>query len=405
MSNSFTRIPDGTVTSPRGFLAGATYAGIKTKGKDILDLSILCSEVSCTAAGVFTTNKVKAAPVVVSQKRLASGRARALVINSGCANACTGERGEADAIRMAELAAKKLGVPSQEVLVASTGVIGVPLPLDRIRKGIDAVGVSSAGGHQLARAMMTTDTFPKEIAVALDLGGKRVVIGGVAKGAGMIHPDMATLLSFVTTDAALDVDLARSALRQAADGSFNMISVDGDTSTNDMVLVLANGLAGNEPLKAGTAQAQAFQDVLDEVCLYLAKCVARDGEGATRLMQVKVEGAVTLADARRAARTVVTSPLVKAALHGGDPNWGRIIAAVGRSGAEMDPQRAELYLEDMCLLKNGAPAPFVESEASALLRHAEVSFRVCLNLGRESAVAWGCDLSKEYVSINADYKT
>jgi len=400
-----TPIPDGTVTSPEGFLAGAHYCGIKTRGNGALDLAILYSEVPCVAAGVFTTNKVKAAPVLLSQDSLTAGIAQAVVVNSGCANACTGRQGLADCAEMADLAARKLGIPPQAVLVASTGVIGVPLAMERIRSGIEAIALSREGGHQLAKAIMTTDTFPKEIAVSVRIGGKDVTIGGVAKGAGMIHPDMATLLSFITANVALDAALARAALRQAVDDSFNMISVDGDTSTNDTVLLLASGLAGNEPLRAGTPEAALFQDALGQVCLYLAKCIARDGEGATKLFEVKVEGAVTLREARLAARTITSSPLVKAALHGSDPNWGRIMAALGRSGAEIDPSQVELYLKELCLLRAGCPVPFDQAEARKMLSEAEVQIRVCLNLGRESATAWGCDLSEEYVTINSAYVT
>jgi glutamate N-acetyltransferase/amino-acid N-acetyltransferase len=400
-----TPIPDGTVTSPEGFLAGADYCGIKTHDHGALDLAILFSEVPCVAAGVFTANKVKAAPVILSQNRLAGGIAQAVVVNSGCANACTGDRGLADCAETANVAAGKLGIPPQAVLVASTGVIGVPLPMERIRGGIEAIALSREGGYQLAKAIMTTDTFPKEIAVGVTIGGKDITIGGVAKGAGMIHPDMATLLSFITTDAALDATLARAALRQAANNSFNMISIDGDTSTNDTVLLLANGLAGNELLRAGTPEAALFQDCLGQVCLHLARCIARDGEGATKLFEVKVEGAVTLQEARLAARTIVSSPLVKAALHGSDPNWGRVMAALGRSGAEIDPSKVDLYLKELCLLKGGCPAPFDQAEVRKRLSAAEVQIRVCLNLGKESAAAWGCDLSEEYVTINSAYVT
>jgi glutamate N-acetyltransferase/amino-acid N-acetyltransferase len=400
-----TPIPDGTVTSPEGFLAGADYCGIKTRDHGALDLAILFSEVPSVAAGVFTANKVKAAPVILSQNRLAGGMAQAVVVNSGCANACTGDRGLADCAEMANFAAGKLGIPPQAVLVASTGVIGVPLPMERIRGGIEAVTLSREGGHQVAKAIITTDTFPKEIAVGVRIAGKDITIGGVAKGAGMIHPDMATLLSFITTDAAMDATLARASLRQAVDDSFNMISVDGDTSTNDTVLLLANGLAASEPIRAGTPEAALFQDCLGQVCLYLARCIARDGEGATKLFEVKVEGAVTLREARLAARTIASSPLVKAALHGSDPNWGRIVAALGRSEAEIDQSRVDLYLKDLRLLKAGCPVPFDQAEARKMLSEAEVQIRVCLNLGKESATAWGCDLSEEYVTINSAYLT
>jgi len=405
MSSKYKPIPYGTITSPQGFFAGATYAGIKTEGEGLLDLGILCSEVPCVAAGVFTTNKIKAAPVVLCQEKLAEGRAQAIVANSGCANACTGEQGMADSVEMADLTAKKLGISPQQVLVASTGVIGVSLPMESLRTGIEVILLAREGGHQLAEAIMTTDTFPKEIAVNVRLGEKEVTIGGVAKGAGMIYPNLATLLCFLATDAAVDANFAQTALRKAVDDSFNMIAIDIDTSPNDMVLLLASGLAGDEPLEAGMAEAEVFQDALREVCLYLAKCIARDGEGATKFFEVRVEAALTLKDARLAARTIASSPLVKAAIHGSDPNWGRIIAALGRSGAEINPSKIDLYLKDICLFKAGSSTGFDEEEARTVLSDSEVSIRVCLNLGKESATAWGCDLSEEYVTINSAYMT
>jgi glutamate N-acetyltransferase/amino-acid N-acetyltransferase len=386
-------------------MAGAVHAGIKTRGEAPLDLAILCSQSPCVAAGVFTTNKVQAAPVLLSQERIARGRARAVVVNAGCANACTGDLGLADAREMAALAARKAGVLPGEVLVASTGVIGVPLPMDRIRRGVPRISLARDGGHRLTQAIMTTDTFPKEVALSVRVGRRTVTIGGVAKGAGMIYPNMATLLSFITTDAALDVGFARVALRRAVRDSFNMIAVDGDTSTNDMVLLLANGLAGNRPLTSGTSDSRLFEAALREVCVRLAMHIARDGEGATRLIEVEVTGAATTEDARLAARAVVNSSLVKAAVHGADPNWGRIVAAVGRSGAQVDQSRIDLHLRNTCLLKHGSPVAFSHEEARRHLSGGEVRIAVRLNLGRGRAVAWGCDLSQEYVVINSAYAT
>ncbi len=399
------RVAKGTITSPRGFRAGAVSAGIKTGGQALLDLALLCSDKPAVAAGVFTTNKVKAAPVLVCQEKLSQSRPRAVIVNSGCANACTGERGVADAREMAALAARKLDIAAEEVLVASTGVIGVPLAMDRVRSAIGSMSLSAEGGHDFARAIMTTDTFPKELALALDVGGTRVTVGAAAKGAGMIHPDMATLLCFVTTDAAMDDGLAASMLRRAVDVSFNMISVDGDTSTNDTVLFLANGVARNAPLRANTPEAAIFQTALIEVCTYLAKCVARDGEGATRLVEVKVDGAASDSEARLAARAVVKSPLVKAAIHGADPNWGRIIAAVGRSGADVDQSRIDLRLGDNVVLKAGLPVRFDVEAVRNVLARDEVPVSIHLNLGIGAATAWGCDLSEEYVTINSAYST
>ena len=405
MSSKHRIVPSGTVTSPAGFLAGATYAGIKTRGEDLLDLGILYSESPCVAAGVFTANKVRAAPVLLCQERIANRSARAVVVNSGCANACTGEQGLADSLEMAALAAGKLGLSPEEALVASTGVIGIPLPMERIRRGVGHVNLSRDGGHKLTRAMMTTDSFPKEMALSIRLGDRKATIGGVAKGAGMIYPDMATLLCFLSTDAALEAHFAEASLRRAVDDSFNMIAVDGDTSTNDTVLLLANGLAGNKPLKAGTSDGEIFQAALRKVCIYLARCIARDGEGATRLIEVVVDGAATEADARLAARTVVSSSLVKAAVHGADPNWGRIVAAVGRSGAEVDQSRIDLYMGKLCLLKSGSPVTFDNEEARRMLGRDEVRIIVRLRLGSSRAVAWGCDLSEQYVAINSGYAT
>ena len=405
MKSEIEVIESGGVTSPEGFCAGATYAGIKKKAKGSLDLGILFSEEPCAAAGVFTTNRIKAAAVVLSQKRVQSGRAQAVVINSGCANAGTGEPGMADATEMAELVAKNIGLSLEDILVASTGVIGERLPMKLVRAGIDQIVLSKDGGHELARAIMTTDTVPKETAVAVKAGESRFTIGGIAKGAGMIHPNLATLLCFLTTDAAVEAGFLRLALRKAADVSFNMISIDGDTSPNDTVLILANGKAGNKPISKRSREAGVFQKALDRVCVYLAKCIARDGEGASKLIEVTVSGAPTTSKARMAARTVVSSPLVKSAVHGNDPNWGRILAAVGRSGVEVVESKIELYIGKICVVKDGLPLPFDKREVVKVLKNGEVPIRLNLNLGTAEATAWGCDLSEEYVTINSQYTT
>ena len=398
-------IASGNVTSPRGFQAGATYAGIKRKANDVLDLGILFSEVSCVAVALFTTNRIKAAPVILSQRCLQSGRASAVVVNSGCANAFTGEPGVADAAQMAELAAENIGVSPEDVLVASTGVIGQRLPMELIKTGIKRVVLDMDGGRRLARAMMTTDTVPKEAAVAGRVGDTKFIIGGVAKGSGMIHPNLATLLCFLTTDAAVDIDFLRLALRKAAGVSFNMISIDGDTSPNDMMLIMANGLAGNKPISPRSRQADAFQQALDQLCIYLAKCVAGDGEGATKLIEVTVSGAPSVAKARLAARAVVSSPLVKAAIHGGDPNWGRIMSAVGQSGVEIVESKIDLHIGSICVVKAGCPLSFDNQELVNVLRSSQVPINLQLNLGTATATAWGCDLSEEYVTINSQYMT
>lgn len=399
-------IAQGTVTTPKGFLAGATCIGLKT-AKGSLDLGMLYSEVPCMAAGMFTLNRVRAAPVILSQRHLESNRAQAIVVNSGCANACTGEQGMADAEEMAALTARKLGLSPGDILVAGTGIIGVALPMQIVRSGIEKVSLSEGDGHKLAKAIMTTDTVPKETALRLGLGpgDSEIAIGGVAKGAGMIHPDLATQLCFLTTDAAVEPGFLRDALKEAVDASFNMITVDGDTSPNDSVIILANGLAGNKTIAHGEPAADAFREALAGACTFLAKSLVRDGEGATSLIEVVVDGALTVAQARMGARTVAGSPLVKAAVYGSDPNWGRIIAALGRSGIEMVESKTDLYIRDICLVKAGVAEPFDEKHVKSLLGEPEVSIRACLNLGDGSATAWGCDLTEDYVRINSEYTT
>ncbi len=396
-------IASGTVTSPRGFHAGATDAGIKEKAKGSLDLGILFSEVPCVATAVFTTNKIKAAPVVLCQQRLKSGRAVAVVVNSGCANAFAGEQGLTDAAEMADLAARGSGISPEDVLVASTGVIGQPLPMELIRAGVEQVALSRDGGHDLTKAIMTTDTVPKEVAVRV--GDGEFIIGGVAKGSGMIHPQLATLLCFLTTDAAVDIDFLKLALRKAVAVSFNMVSIDGDTSPNDMVLIMANGLAGKAPISQTTRGGDVFQQGLDQVCIHLAKSIARDGEGATKLIEVTVSGATSLTEARLAARAVISSSLLKAAVHGGDPNWGRIMSAVGSSGVEVVESKIDLDIGNICLVRAGQLLPFAKSDVVEVLRGSEVSIGLNLNLGTATATAWGCDLSEEYVTINSQYTT
>jgi glutamate N-acetyltransferase/amino-acid N-acetyltransferase len=398
----FDLIRSGSITSASGFLAGAVHAGIKSQ--DQLDLGILCSEATCKAAGVFTTNQIKSAPVILSQRHVSKGRAQAIVANAGCANACVGERGLTDAVEMAKLTAEKLDIHPERVLVASTGAIGVPLPMDRISAAIPRLKLTRKGGHDLCRAIMTTDTRPKEIAVQVDSKEGKFTVGGVAKGAGMIHPNMATILCFISTDALVTDDFLRAALHKAVDGSFNMITIDGDTSPSDCTFLLANGLAGNEPVDFGNGE--AFQEALKAACTHLAKSIARDGEGATKLIEVMVEGAEDQVWARQAARAVASSPLVKAAVHGNDPNWGRIVAALGRSGARVREDKLDVYLNEVCVMKQGSPSLFNKADMiSALGKSGHVLMKLCLNLGDGKATAWGCDLSEEYVTINSAYTT
>jgi glutamate N-acetyltransferase/amino-acid N-acetyltransferase len=405
MDSSSQTTAQGTITSPKGFQAGAIYAGIKTAESGVRDLGLLRSEVPCTAAAVFTTNAVKAAPVHISQRVLESRSAQGLIVNSGCANACTGQQGIDDATSMVALAAERMGLSPQDVFVASTGVIGKRVPMDLVKAGIPRIDVSSQGGHELADAILTTDTFPKERAVSVQVGADSITIGGIAKGAGMIHPNMATMLAFITTDAAVEAGLLQAALRRAVDNSFNMITIDGDTSTNDTVLLLANGMASSGAIGEGTREAEEFESALNVVCLYLAKEIARDGEGATRLIEVNVQGATTLDDARRAARTIASSALVKTAIHGCDPNWGRIMGALGRSGAEIVESQVDITIGDISLVRSGCATDFEEKAAKAKLMSSVVSLGVCLNLGEASATAWGCDLSHDYVTLNSTYTT
>jgi glutamate N-acetyltransferase/amino-acid N-acetyltransferase len=403
-ANRFRPVVDGGVTFAAGFTAGAVYAGIKTPGPDKLDLAILASDRPAAVAGIFTRNAFCAAPVVVSRERVATRRARAVIANAGNANACTGEQGLADAREMAALAARKTDADPAEVLVASTGVIGVPLPMDLIRRGVEALELDADGGHRMARAIMTTDTRPKEVAVELELVGRTVRVGGMAKGAGMIHPDMATLLVFIATDAAVEPDFFQTALRDAVADSFNMISIDGDTSTNDTVIALANGAAGNEVVRGG-ADGAAFSAALSHVCGQLAIAVVSDGEGATRLIRVDVVNARSPEEARRAARSVSSSSLLKAAVYGGDPNWGRVLCAIGYSGAAVDPARVDLHVGEVQLVRAGSPVPGSREAASDLMKQPEVHFLADLHLGQARATAWGCDLTEAYVVENSAYTT
>jgi len=401
MKDKIEEIKQGTVTSPQGFTAGAVEAAVKYKGR--LDLGILYSETPAVSAAVFTRSKVKAAPILISMKNNEKGRARAIVVNSGCANACTGEKGLHDATDMAVLTAKKLGVRTDQVMVASTGVIGTILPVDRIQSGISKIELLKDGGHKLARAIMTTDTRPKEIAVRVMDSSGHYTIGGIAKGAGMIHPDMATLLSFLTTDARVEVAFLARTLKAAVNDSFNMITIDGDTSTNDMVSIMANGRADNEMITAKNGR--VFREALSQVCRYLACSIAADGEGATRLIEVCVEGAKSRSQARKLARLIAASALVKSAVHGSDPNWGRVVAVLGRSGAAMDEGTLDVYLQGEQVMHAGSPMPFEKDKLSRRMKADTVNIRVCLNIGAGNAVAWGCDLSQEYVTINSEYTT
>ena len=405
MSVDLKWLEGGTVTAPQGFLAGATYSGIRTYTEDKLDLGILYSEVPCAVAGTFTTNKIKSPSVVMNQGRVSSGRAQAIIINSGIANAGVGGHGMTDALEMADLAARHLGLDPELVLACSTGLVGVELPMGLIRAGVGKIQLTADSGHALGRAIRTTDTSDKEVAVSFQVAGKTYILGGVAKGSGMVHPNMATMLAFLATDAPVEQQFLQEALSKSVDSSFNMITVDGDTSTSDSVIILANGVAGGDAITSSSPEEEAFRQALDEVCVALAKEIARDGEGATKLIQVTVEGALSEGDARVAARAVASSTLVKCAVHGSDPNWGRIIVALGYSGAEVDEGLIALYINDVCIMEEGRPIPFFKDAVVVTMSGPEVSLRLNLSLGEASATAWGCDLSEEYVTFNSAYTT
>ncbi len=399
---------DGHLATPRGFRAAAMAAGIK-KAAGALDLAMVFSESARTsAAGVFTTNRVVAAPVEVSRRHLAEsrGRCRALVVNSGNANACTGRPGLLAAEETTRAAAKALRIEPREVLVASTGVIGVPLKSGLILKALPGLArdLSAADASSVARAIMTTDTFPKCCVLRSELNGRSVHLAGIAKGAGMIHPRMATMLCFVTTDAVISPQTLDQILRSAVRGSFNCLTVDGDTSTNDTVLALASGLSG-VAVVPGKESRSWFQAGLDELCQTLARMIARDGEGAKKLVTVEVTGARTPSDADRIARAIANSPLVKTAIAGSDPNWGRILCAAGYSGARFDPNRVDVYVNALALCRKGLDAGFNEGDAKRELDQKELTLRVELHQGRAHARIWTCDFTRDYIDINASYRT
>jgi glutamate N-acetyltransferase / amino-acid N-acetyltransferase len=404
-----TILDDGSVTTPAGWRAATWACGIKYQGRD--DLALLLSATPCSAAAIFTTNKVKAAPVRYDMALIArnAGGLRGLVVNAGNANACTGADGEAATLAMACASEAALGLPADTVFVMSTGTIGVPMPTARIVAGIEAAAgrLDPASGPAAALAIMTTDTRPKRAAVRVALpSGVSIRLGGMAKGAGMIHPNMATLLCAVTSDAAISPPVLDAALRQAAELSFNSISIDGDTSTNDTLLAMANGAAGNAPIsRLDSPDGAAFLAGLTALCQRLAHEVVRDGEGATRFVTINVRGATTYADAKLAAMTIAKSPLVKTALYGADPNWGRVLCAIGYSGAEVDPERVVLDFGGMRVLESGLPLPFDEVAASDLLNVPEVLIEADLGLGACAATVWTCDLTEAYIRINAEYRT
>jgi glutamate N-acetyltransferase/amino-acid N-acetyltransferase len=403
------------VTFARGFRAGTAACGIKafTTGATAIptaqrdDLCVIQSEHGCDTGGVFTTNKVKSASVVIDQLHLQHNRVRALAINSGNANACTGAQGFKDALLMAKLTADRLDLDPHQVLVSSTGVIGRYLPMAAIKTGISeaCAQLSHDGGERAARAIMTTDTVPKTAQLEVDIAGTTIRVGGMCKGSGMIHPNMGTLLAYITTDANVESGLMAKLVKPIADRSFNQVTIDGDSSTNDTFLMLANGAAGNQAIRAGSVEAELFEDALLEVARQLARAVASDGEGASKLISVRVVDALSDADARTAARAVASSSLVKTAVHGGDPNWGRIVCALGYSGAELALDKLHLSVGGLVVFERGAGVNVDLSAVRRAFEQPEIEIVATLGLADGRAEAWGCDLSEEYVRINADYTT
>ena len=406
------KIIDGGVTAPKGFKAAGTRAGIR-EGKTNKDMAMIYSEVPAATAGTFTLNVVKAAPVLWDKKVVEGGVAQAVVVNSGIANACTGDEGYQDAVNMAKLTGEALNVSPEHVLVASTGVIGFTLPMDAVAHGIDLlkdmITDTREAAIDAATAIMTTDTHKKEYAVEFELDGKTCKIGAMCKGSGMIHPNMGTMLGFITTDVDIEQSLLQKALKEIIEDTFNMVSVDGDTSTNDTVVVLANGMAGNKKIDAEGTDYENFKAALKDVNTYLAKQIAQDGEGATRLFQVDVVGAPDKATAKTLAKSIVTSNLTKCAVYGKDANWGRILCAMGYSGAQFDPYKVDITISsekgEIKLVENGKATAFDEELATEILSPEVIVAKADIKSGNEKATAWGCDLTYDYVKINADYRS
>ena len=400
------------ITAPEGFYAAGAAVGIKKSGK--ADMAMIFSEAPCVTAGTFTTNVVKAAPVKWDQQAVSGGSmSQVVVINSGVANACTGAEGMTACEKTAAAVASALGIPKQGVLIASTGVIGAQIPMDKIVAGvgllIPALSDSREAAAEAAAAIMTTDTTEKEVSAEFEIGGKLVTIGGMCKGSGMIHPNMCTMLSFLTTDAAISKEMLQAALSETVEDSYNMISIDGDTSTNDTVLLLANGLAGNAEIREKNEDYVIFKKALAAVNTVLAKQIAGDGEGATALIEAKVTGAATVEDAKKMARSIISSDLSKAAIFGHDANWGRFLCAMGYSGASFDPDAADIHIESAAgklqLVKGGMACGYSEEEASKILAEPAVTILADVHGGEATATAWGCDLTYDYVKINADYRS
>ncbi len=401
-------LKDKTITDVPGFTSSGIHSGVKKNKKD---LCVIFSEVPATSAGVFTKNKVQAAPVVLDIENIKNEKSQAIVVNSGNANACTGEQGLSNAKLMAQKTAQCLGIDEKSVLVASTGIIGLQLPIDTITSGIEkACSVLSVdGGDDSAHAIMTTDSYTKQIAVQFKIDGKEIFIGGIAKGSGMIHPNMGTMLSFITTNINIEKDTLSAMLKDSIEDSYNMISVDGDTSTNDTVLILANGLAGNKPVSKGDDSYSKFKEALDYVNKELSKMIAADGEGSTKLLEAHVFNAPSKEEAKLCAKSVITSSLVKAAFFGNNSNWGRILCALGYSGADIVPDKVDIFFKDdsdsIQIAENGVGVDFDEEKAQKIMKGGHVTITIDLKMGDFSATAWGCDLSYDYIKVNAMYKS
>lgn len=400
---------DGGVCAPKGFLANAVHCGIR-KSATKLDLALIASEVPASAAAVYTTNLVKGAPLLVTKDHISDGRAQAVICNSGNANTCNAD-GHAVAARMCEIAAAELKIDPRDVIVASTGVIGQPLSLEPIERGMPELveGLSTDGGSRAAEGIMTTDTVKKEAAVEFELGGHTCRIGAIAKGSGMIHPNMATMLVFVTTDVAISSDALSRALKSDIAETFNMVSVDGDTSTNDMVSIMANGMAGNREITGEGEDLAKFMRALNTITIHLCRMIAGDGEGATKLLECVVSGAADKATAKTVAKSVICSSLIKSAMFGADANWGRVLCAIGYSGADVDVSKIDVsfrsHAGEICVCRDGAGVAFSEESAKMILLDRDIEILVSLNSGDASATAWGCDLTYDYVKINGDYRT
>jgi len=403
---NFTSI-EGGVCAPQGYRASGVAAHIKKLESTKKDCALIVSDTPATLAGVFTTNRMKSAPVLWCEAARAGGQARAIFINSGNANACTGERGMDDVRATAQWVAEGLGFAAEEVCIASTGVIGVHLPMDRIRNGVQGClsALSRDGGHDAALAIMTTDTVPKEMALEVALSGGPVRLGAIAKGSGMIAPNMATMIAVVTTDAAVAAPDLQTLLRECAEVSFNCVCVDNDMSTSDTLVCFANGQASHAPLRPGTVDYDAFAEALRHICVATAKALVKDGEGATKFVEIRVEGAASDAEAKTVARSIAHSQLCKTAFFGQDPNWGRIACAAGYAGVPFGAEQLSIWLDDLAVVRNGLPTGFEEAQAAAIMQKPEFGIRVCIGGGPGTALFWTSDLSHDYVSINADYRT